>query len=423
MKIYRIATGAHLEILGDPIGEVPILNIPLAEYQREVCREAGLELVEVGSKDEIDDPAPHVVFDDDLFFTKGFLVEFVEGARALGTDAVASLPSTGQWRTLAALQDNVAIEENEVRYHKLRYQAPGDSSEPAPVVVDTEAGVLWKMKWLDHVLPGYTATYHPVCDRYLIQVVIPMHLGIANIFARFDRIAQAYRGDTPQKIWRWVKSVARRLGKEEALDRWVIDRRRWRADRGLPRIAYHILKHSNNIGKNCDIHPTAWIEGCDIGDNVRVGAFTYLQQATLGDGVDVGEYCHLRLCAVGEGTLIPQVARIGPGVIFPRVFFAARAVNFGIIGREAQVYFSLYSDFRIDHSPQTTLFHGKIVEAGVPFLGVTVGHRAKVAGNLVTAPGRVIPNGVTLLPNPNNVYVKPPKGVKEGDIIQLGKDG
>ena len=422
MRIYRIATGAHLENLGDPIREVPILNIPLCKYQEEACRDAGVELVDVPSKETIEDGAAHLFFYDDLFFTKGYLAEFMEGAKTLGGNAVASLPPTKQWKALGALQDEVTIGESEVRYNRLRYVVPGDASAPVPVVVDTESGFLWKMKWLPHVLPGYTATYHPVGDRFVIQIVIPLHLGIANIFARFDRIAQAYRTPAPQKFWGGVEAIAERFGRKSALDEWVIRRRRWRADRGLPRVMYRLLRHSNKIGKNCDIHPTAWLEMCDVGDNVRIGAFSYLQQATLGDNVDVGEYCHIRISSIGENTMIPQIARIGACVVYPGAFIAARAVNFGMVGRDAQIYFSLYSDHRVDHSPITVMFRGKIVEAKVPYLGVTVGHRAVVAGSLVTAPGRFVPNGVTLLPTSDNVFVKAPKGVKEGDVIRLGKD-
>ncbi len=421
MRIYRIATGAHLEQLGDPIGEVPILNIPLAKYMADICKEAGLELVEVSSEEEIRNAAPHVIFDDDLFFTRGYLTFFLDEARKRGRNAVAANPPTGQWKALGELQDNVTITETEVRYNHLRYVVPEDNGEPEPVVVDTESGYLWKQNWLEHVTPGFTKTYHPVTNRYILQLIIPMHLGIANLFARFDRLSWGYREGVGKFLIDLLQKGAKWLGKEDEFLRFMEDRWRQRADKGFPRIAYPLFRLTSKIGKNCQIHPTAVIEGSDIGDNVRIGAYSVVQWSTIGDNVEINEFSHMRLCSVGEGTLIPQISRISASLVYPKVFWAARSVNFGVVGREAQLYFSLYSDFRLDGSAQTTLFHGKVVDAKVPFLGVTIGHRAKVAGGLITAPGRFVPNGVTVLPPNDTVFVKAPKGTKEGDIIRLGK--
>ena len=425
MKAYRVRTGAILEILGDPIRETPILDLTLERYQEQACREAGLELVDVKSEDEIRDGAPHVVFRDDLFFTSGYLRLFVKGAGEREGNAVAALPPTGQWKALGALQDHVTIGDTEVRYEDFRYVDPR-AADPAarPILFDTETGYYWRQRWLAHVLPGVTETFHPVTDRYLLQIIIPMHVGIANLWARFDRISRFYRNPAMEKVWDFMTWIARKRNGEEALRKWVDARMHWRARRGIPRLAYWImgLRWMNHVGKDCDIHPSVIMEGCDIGNNVRVGANAYLQHATIGDGCEIGEYCHLRLCSIGEGTLIPQISRVSATVVYPYAFFATRSVNFGIIGREAQIYNSLYSDFRLDGTSQTTIFRGKVVDAKVPFLGVTVGHRARVAGGLITAPGRVIPNGVTILPPKDLVFVKAPKGVKEGDIIRLGEE-
>lgn len=420
MKAYRVKTGRQLEILGDPIGEAPILNIPLAQYQESIFQELELSLTDVGDLQEIDDKEPHFVFDDDLFFTKGFVRQFLADAGKAPGNAVAAMPANYQWKAIAALQDHVTVHESDVRYHRFRYIDPGAQGEPRPILIDTETGFLWRQRWPQGVL-SVTESFHPVTDRYLIQIVIPMHLIMANIFARFDRIARIYRDGKLAKIWQGVEAIARILGKMDQLTQWVAERRLWRAKKGLPKIAYKVFGKLNNIGKDCDIHPTAVVEACDIGDNVHIGAYSVLQFATIGDGVEIGEYCHMRICSVGAGTCIPQISRISMSVVFPDVFWAARSVNFGVVGRQAQLYFSLYTDYRLGGLKQTTFFHQKLVDAVVPFLGVCIGHRAIVAGGLITAPGRVIPNGVTVLPPIDLVYTKAPPGTKEGDIIRLGK--
>ena len=306
-------------------------------------------------------------------------------------------------------------------YDAFRYVVPGDDAEPVPVIVDTDTGYLWGQRWPRGVLPGdQTISYHPVTDRYIVQVITPIHVGMANIFARFDRLGRFMIDQWPGKIVQALDWVAKILGRTERFEAWKVKRFRERAEMGTTPFLYFVLRHRNNIGKNCAIHPSAILEACDIGDNVRIGANCYLEHATIGDDVQINEYCHLRMCAVGANTQIPQIARISATTVYPDVFFATRSVNFGVIGTRAQLYFSLYSDYRLDGGPHMTLFHGKVVDSGLPFLGVTVGHRAKVAGGIVTAPGRFVPNGVTILPPATNVFTKAPSDTKEGDTIRLG---
>lgn len=148
----------------------------------------------------------------------------------------------------------------------------------------------------------------------------------------------------------------------------------------------------NKIGKNCDIHPTAVIEGSVMGDNVRIGANAYIQFLHIGDNVDISEFSHIRFSSIGSNTQVITSARISLCLVYPRIFFIAQGLQFAVVEREAQLYFSIYSDYRLYGKPLKTLFRGKLVDSHMPFLGSVIGHRSKVAAGLVLAPGRVVPN-------------------------------
>ena len=196
---------------------------------------------------------------------------------------------------------------------------------------------------------------------------------------------------------------------------------RCRVTRCPTRFDWWVLSHVNKIGKNCRIHPTARIEGSVIGDNVRIGANCYIQSSNIGDDVDINDYAHIRLCSIGSETQIITREWISGCVLYPRVFFAGRYMQFGVIGQDAQVYASMYYDFRLDGKPILTPFRGKLVDAKVPFVGPAIGHRAKIAGGLNLGPGCQVPNGITVYPNPKTVVLRIPEGLQEGDAVKAGE--
>ena len=183
---------------------------------------------------------------------------------------------------------------------------------------------------------------------------------------------------------------------------------------------YKLLKKMNRIGKNCDIHPTALIEGSVIGDNVRIAANSIIQFSHIGDNVQMNNDACVFASCIGSGTQLVTREWISMSVVYPNVFLAPRHIQFALIGRDAQVFPSLYYDYRIDHKPLKTPVRGKLVDSNIPFLGPVIGHRAKVAGGLILGPGRVVPNGAILYPNESTVINRIPDDLQEGQVLQAG---
>ena len=419
MKAYRIATNAKIECLGDPVGEVLIMNIPLAEHQRVAAVEARCELVDVQDEKSIQSSEPYITFPDDLYLSWAMLKAFVDevNKEPVRPAILGIRRTTGESENIAAMQD-VTLTGTMVVY-PVRYVVPNSNREPIPVLVETQDVMQIKRKWLDHVLPA-AETIHYVTHKSIIQIITPVHLGIANAYAIMNWLAGVTRRGFLGKLARFLLKVARIIGKEKALMTWLEEKRK-PSDKAPPRFTYWLMRCMNKIGKNCDIHPTAVIEGSVIGDNVRIGAFALVQFSSIGDNVDLSEFSNIRFSSIGHDTQVISRARISFCVVYPRVFYVAQGMQFAVVGRDAQLYSAIYSDFRLDGRPLKTPFRGKLVDSHMPFLGSTIGHRAKVAAGFVVAPGRVIPNGVTIYPNKSAVLDRVPDGLKEGSVYFTGE--
>jgi hypothetical protein len=407
VKAYRIATGARIELFGDPVGEVLIQNLPLAEHQVIAAREAGCELADVAAQDDIRDPAPHITFPDDLYLSWGLVAAFCdEVRRAPQRPAVLALRRNERIDALAHTQD-VALTDDLMIY-PVRYRVPGQRSEPTPLPVDVEDGFPIRKRLPTHVLPsGEVVSF--VTSRSILQIVTPLHLHLANMAAILNRVAG----------WSKNKGI---LGHALGVAQWIGSRLPGAASgpAAAPPIFYRYLQSQNVIGRNCDIHPDAVLEGCVLGDNVRVGAGSYLQFCHLGDGVDVSPSAVVLSSILGAGTQLVTREWLSLCVIYPGVFCAPRHLQFGLVGRDAQVFPSMYYDYRLDGRPLKTWFRGEIVDSGFPFMGPVVGHRAKVAGGLSLAAGRMVPNDVVVLPNPDTVVDRIPLDLAPGSIIHAG---
>lgn len=403
MKAFRIPTGACIEGFGDPVGEVLVENRPLAERQRIAVEAAGLQLAEGDARVET---RQHLTFDDDLHVSAGMLEAFVAAAReAPDRPAVLGVARSRESENLSLTQD--AVWQGDALVYPVRWQVPGSTKDPRVVVIDpAEGGFEVKRRVPPHVVARGEIKL-TITRKSIVQIVTPLHLHMANLLSIMNRLAS----------WRppGLLGVAMRLGR-----RFARKPTSGQPPKAPPKAFYGVLRRMNQIGKNCDIHPTAVIEASVIGDNVRIGAHSYVQFSSIGDGVTMGPGNIVLTSVIGADTNLVTREWISLSVVGPGCFFAPRFIQFATVGRDAQVYPSMYYDFRLDGKPILTPFRGRLVDAKTEFLGPIIGHRAKVAGGLALGPGRMVPNGVTVYPNEATVVNRFPPGLEEGDVVFAG---
>jgi len=406
VKAFRIPTGARIEGFGDPIGDVLIENCPLRERQRIAVEEAGLRLEEAAARVET---GPHLSFNDDLYVSTGMLEAFVaEARRSPERPAILGVPRSRETENLSVTQD--AVWQGDALLYPVRWEVPGSTENPRVISVDpAEGGFEVKRRIPPHVIESGELKL-TITRKSIVQIVTPVHLHIANLLSIMNRLAS----------WKppGLLSVAMRLGR-----RFARRPAPGAQPKAPPAAFYSVLRRMNRIGKNCDIHPTAVIEASVIGDNVRIGAHSYVQFSNLGDGVTMGPGNIVLTSVIGADTNLVTREWISLSVVGPGCFFAPRFIQFATVGRDAQVYPSMYYDFRLDGKPIQTPFRGRLVDARTEFLGPIIGHRAKVAGGLALGPGRMVPNGVTVYPNEATVVNRFPPGLEEGDVIFAGEKG
>jgi len=415
MKIYRTRTGAKIECFRDPIGDVLILNRPLKNIQEEAIQEAGCILKDIASEADIQSKEEYIHFTDDLYLSAGILKTFLQAvSKTPDQPAVLAVPLNRSLDAIASSQV-LTIQDDSVLF-PVHYRIPQSTSAPTPIQIDIQDGYQLRKRLPTHVYPE-GEIIHTVTDKSVIRIITPVHLHMANMLANLNRLA----GMSPPGLVGWLFRLAKRLqSKKKKAER--DDQPPEAHPKAPPKAFYKMLGKMNQIGKNCDIHPTAVIEGSVIGDNVRIGAMSYVQFSHIGDEADIGNGACVFSSVIGAQTQLVTREWVSMCVVYPNVFFAPRFIQFALVGRDAQVYPSMYTDYRLDGKPLMAPRDGTLADIGIPFMGPIIGHRAKVAGGLILAPCRMIPNGVTVYPNAQSVVAKIPEGLQEGDVIFAGPD-
>jgi hypothetical protein len=363
LPLYIITKGQHLEIFEDPIGEVLVLNKRLADWQQDVAKRAGLNAQFVS--DIENKTLPYFVMNEDVFFTQRFLIEFVRRAMATGRNCRAGL-SKNELQNRLVRSHSSAMHVPQGYCYDLKYVV--DSSSQEEFILIQMDDLKYSTIPLPRAISKTRETTYCSSTIALLQITSPLHLYQANMHANFEAgAARSLQANKPSMT--------------EKLD-----------------------ERCNRIGRNCSIHPTAFLEGCDIGDGSQIGAYAVLRYSTLGRAVRIADAVNMFRSVVGENSQICEQHRVIMSVIYPECFLISGALQFSIMGYASGIFAAWITDARMDQQTLKTVVGGKIVDSGLPYLGCIMGHHAKVTAGVVTAPGRVIPNGAEIHLSPHLTY-------------------
>lgn len=362
--MYVQPSGRLVEPFGDPPGSLPIANRPLADWLAEAIAEAGLQRLEQPQP-------PCLVVPDTLFTTGTILRRFVE--QAAGRDAVLVLADSVFGRGTTPVQPDVTATDQGWRFEQIRLVSGADAP-PVDVVVDPEEHV--HQLDLPEIFGGPTELglpRHPVMTLHHWA-----HLVWANQAATSMQIRRAP----------WYRSIPRVL--------WAILRARslnpWRVQGKL-----------NQIGRGCDIHPTATVEASVLGDNVTVGPYARVWLSTLGDGARVMSGAEVEISSVGAKATVGQRCGLRLCVVYPEAFTSQVMMQACVVGRRTITVPGSYSiDLNFDRDIRVML-DGELRSTGTRFLGSAFGHDCRVGTGLWLASGRSIPNGTWMVRSPDDV--------------------
>jgi len=379
MKAYILKTSKQIEPFNDHPGNCLISNTRLIEIQQSILKELAIDFKFLEKTDGLDDREEYIVFTDSLFFNRKLLETFIRESRKLRRRTSCAL-KTGitTLRTVANIQD--VIRQSDSVEYQLHYVPEGPSEHsPEPVVLDPDR-FSESLPMPEHMfgLPEYRV---PLPDKIAVQIDHWVNLWSANIASLLSEVSKL-KGASKFKL---LGLAARAL----SINQWKI------------------LHKVNHIGKNCDIHPSAYIEGSIIGDNVRVGAETVIRESKIGNNCNIENGVVINFSVLGENCYIGDGAVIRYSVMYPGAFTISSLISCSILGRDTFLGDGVtLTDFRFDGQPIKVMKNKTAINTDNTFIGSCLGHRVYLGAGTIVSSGRSVPNGLRIIPENSRVISK-----------------
>jgi carbonic anhydrase/acetyltransferase-like protein (isoleucine patch superfamily) len=378
MKAYRVQSPKEMEPFGEHPRSSLIGHKTVDELQRETLQSLGLELHPVADASLIEDADEHLIFDDRLYFTPALLHQFLTRSQKLQSSTICSLkPGVTTLRNVVATQD-VCVYPDRIEYG-LHYAPAKDRRGACQfLVIDPDQDRFSEPIPMPEHMFGSGAYHLPMTDVFMVQIDHWTNLWMANITYLLSAGARLKKAP-----------LTRLLGlafKARSFNRWKI------------------FRQTNQIGRNCDIHPTAYIEGSIIGDNVKIGAGAVIRASQIGDNTFVANNVTVELSMIGEGCNLMNGAIVQFSVLYPGVFTMSRLISCSLCGRDTFLGDgSSLTDFRLDGKTMVVLKDGMRIDTENTFVGSCLGHRSYLGAGCILAPGRMVPNGWHIAPEEHRV--------------------
>lgn len=364
----------------EPARELRVLNKPLWLHQRDVLAPHCAQELEVKSLNEIpvNFTAEMLVYRDNLFFDQFFIDEFVKGARASGKarQVAFSLQDRAIVTHALPLQEGIR-RQGDVYVADLWYFPHGMEENPELMVIDTEPREMGYYR-----IPTYFATEK---GEVVFQLPLKSFLSIENwvhVFVAnclFGTFAQAARVD---------KGIYQLKNKLVLMWKSLLERRQLLSSSAVVQ-----------VGKNCDIDPTAVIQGPTvIGDNVSIGPGAVVTQSIIGNNVSLMQGCQAQMSVIGDGSFLSFRAAVTYTTLMERCIVAQNAcLQLCVVGRDSFIGAgNTFTDFNLIPKPIVTQHRGRLTSTEQNAMGSCVGHNCRIGAGFVIYPGRMIESDTVL---------------------------
>lgn len=403
MRAYVVASGITIAPWGDPVAEVPIGGVPLGARQAELLARFGLEVVRVDSVDRIPRDEPRLVTFDHVFFSrrvlKSALTLWHKGGRAASRVA---LPIGATYvQRFSALQDFERTPQHAL-FDLWLLPAGADASSSAPLPVIYKERVL---SWpVPRRISGVESWTHPVTSSVIFHVRHWLHVLQASLLAIQIR---------------WVDEVVGHpLWALSLLARAAIGRGKW---------MWRLGGVANRFGRDVDVHPTARVEGSFLGDGVRVGPHALVRGAIVGAGSVIEQAADVSYSVLGARCFVSKHSLLWAIVAHDEAELCMKGMQMCLVGRGAALT-ARATPLDVMPGRAIRVRDGeRFVEIDVPVLGACFGHGTFIGADVYTGPGREVPNGVRIAPDPARVLSKVPAtldparvyAVRDGTLVPI----
>lgn len=393
----------------EPARDLNVLNKPLWLFQRDLLAQYTTEEREVDSINEIEkDRAETLVYRDNLYFDQVFIEEFITRAKASGKacQVAFSLDDKAITGQAMYLQRGIRRQGNYF-VADLWYYPYGIEPVVRPLVIDTAPRRIGFYHVPTHMSDAYGDLVYHLPTKPFLSIEHWMHILHANIDFGIFAIGARYESRLNKDAFLALK----------LLWRGMLERKQVLTTSGIV-----------EMGKDCDIDPTAVIQGPSfIGNNVKIGPGVIVRNCIIGDNVTIDHGCQLMLSVVGNGTFLPFRAALYRTVLMPECMVAQNTcLQMCVVGRESFIGAgNTFTDFYLVDRPIRALFGGRLEETGMTAIGGAVGHNVRIGSGMIVMPARMIESDVILIPSPerriiaSNIYYEDSDHLKVKNGEQL----
>lgn len=404
MKKVIISETGRIEPFGELPRNLPILNEPLYEHQRQALSFLQIDQeFHVSSLGELQGEEEMIVYRDNLFFDEKLVKSFLDRAQLLACPSQIAFSLNDSSITEHALRLQAGIRrEKDVYIADLFYFPRGFSTEISHLVVNTEPREIWYLsvptndRWLKRGL--LTSFEIPEEIKFApIRLFVPLrpfmcieswvHLLFANLLC-------GIYSDACTIDYLLRKSPLFRF---KILIRALLEGKR-------PLSCSRLVE----IGENCQIDPSAIILGpTKIGRDTIIGPGSVIAASLIGNNVFIGQGCHIRNSIIGNNCTLPFRTSALMSCVMNNVILNS-TVRFCVIGRNSfigdGVWFTDRNllgreiiNKRLGGEMISTMHQGKLEKTGYFLLGSAVGYNVRISTGHIIYPGRIIKSDASLI--------------------------
>ena len=381
MKKVILRDHRRISPFNEEARDLRILNKPLWLYQRDVLARHCSEEITIEDMVQLPHMDEMLVYRDSQFFNGPLIDEFIARSRASGKAAQVAFSSSDRAvvEHVLPLQDNI-IQDDDGNYRgELWYYPQGwvPDEEVQALVIDTDP---LEIGWY-HV-PTYLVPTGNLVFQVPLKAFIPIeswvHVLLANsLFGAFG---------WARRLLKEADSLSVKLN---IVFRSLIERKQFRSCSALVR-----------VGRNCQIDPTAIIQGPTIiGNNVRIEAGVMIISSVIGDNVTIMPGAQLVASVVSNGCYIPFRAALFGTSFMENTMVAQNTILQGcVVGRNTFIGGgNTFTDYNLVGRTIKTMHNGKLQDVGMAAIGSAVGHDCRIGAGFVIYPGRTIESGTILI--------------------------
>jgi hypothetical protein len=395
MKAYVLETGTVIEPFADPVSSAFIGGQTLKEAVAGALAKWDIGVEVVKTTDDIPLKGDYLVLPDTLFIARRCAGEFLKattGTRKPSRLALAKGPVTEYARPLAELDES----DGKVCYDLFRISG-----------IELPRGMNWEQLKPFLIERTEAVVLDPQAEVEVLPLARP---GPPREFLELPRTTLLAADVRHWAHLVWLNHQMPWVRLQEHWEDHPGLKRAWRSRGSNP---YKKATRLSVIGKNCDIHPTADIEGSIIGDKVTLGAFTSVRDSIIGPGVEVSEHTSFLRCVVGEKCHTLNDSYFIGCTFYPGSTLANFIIRNSVLGRRVFLTSGVMFWDEAIEGPVEVMHRGKPVSTGRWILGGCAGHECILGTRAIFLPGRMVPNRTMIVMRPEEGLYKLPAEIEK----------